>query len=346
MSGHLTFPTILPSLSIIGRGVGAGCKKATERANAVTCQSQNQAQRQKSQSVENLRPYHVIKRRRGTSDLLPKPVPSHIVCPDYATQDQRVSEKTLFKAEESIVWTEEEINLIRNCCQISRRAVQKIERLIQPGITTKQLDEEIHEEIIKNHAYPSVLKFEGFPGSSLTSVNNIINGVPDDLPLQDGDILTIDCSVFYDGFHGGSARTFSVGQNLDREGRHLVSAALECLHAGVAACGPKVPFTHIASDIMRLATRRRVGVVRALAGHGIGREFQCSPDVYHGLNSIAGTMKPGHVFTVEPCVTEGAPLVRNMEGCNHTLKTSDDWRAAQFQHTVAITEYGVDILSL
>ena len=79
---------------------------------SVTCQSQNQAQRQKSQSVENLRPYHVIKRRSGTSDLLPKQVPSHIVCPDYATQDQRVSEKTLFRPEESIVWTEEEINLV------------------------------------------------------------------------------------------------------------------------------------------------------------------------------------------------------------------------------------------
>ena len=91
---------------------------------------------------------------------------------------------------------------------------------------------------------------------------------------RDASLVLLKKGFFLPGFHGGSARTFSVGQNLDREGRHLVTAALECLHAGVAACGPKVPFTHIASDIMRLATRRRVGVVRALAGHGIGREFQ------------------------------------------------------------------------
>ena len=134
---------------------------------------------------------------------------------------------------------------------------------------------------------------------------------------------------------------------MDAEGHHLVSAALECLHAGVAACGPKVPFSHIAADILRLASRRRVGVVKALAGHGIGRHFQCPPDIYHGYNSQeSGAMRPGHVFTVQPCLTEGAPLVRKVPGCDFTLTTTDSWRSAQLQHTVAITQYGVDILSL
>ena len=132
---------------------------------------------------------------------------------------------------------------------------------------------------------------------------------------------------------------------MNSEGRHLVSAAHECLQAGIAACGPNIPFSHVGADIVQRALRRKVGIIPELAGHGIGTKFQCSPDIYHSLNGYPGVMKPGHVFTIEPCITEGSPLVKEMdEGLG--IVTTDDWRAAQFGHTIAITEKGVEILSL
>jgi methionyl aminopeptidase len=173
--------------------------------------------------------------------------------------------------------------------------------------------------------------------------NVAAHGVPDDRPLEDGDVVNIDVSVYLDGFHGDCAETFLVG-NGDSASRGLVSAARECLFQGIGACGPGEPIRKIGHAIHHFAKRRRVNPIPVLCGHGIGAYFHGPPDVYHALNSYPGLQQPGMVFTIEPCVSEGSKAVRILDD-GFTVVTLDGSRTAQFEHTVLITEVGLEILT-
>ncbi|TRY75501.1 hypothetical protein TCAL_00541 [Tigriopus californicus] len=244
--------------------------------------------------------------------------------------------------------TPEEVCGIRRSAQLARRMLGLAQDLAQPGITTEAIDTQVREAVIREGAYPSTLNFQGFPKSLSTSVNNVAcHGVPDDRALRSGDLVTVDMVVYYRGFHGDVSRTFMVGRDEawhDPTGRHLMTVARECLYAGISACGPGLPLRRIGQVIGQLAKRRGLGVIPTLCGHGIGRDFHCPPDIYHVPNNYPGLMKPGMVFTIEPCVSLGTPEFY-LAADGWSLLTSDNTRTAQFEHTIAITEKGVDILS-
>lgn len=209
-----------------------------------------------------------------------------------------------------------------------------------------QLDKELHSEIVSRGAYPSQLNFSGFPKSVSASVNDVaVHGVPCDRPLEAGDLVSVDVTTFLHGFHADCSRTFVVGGRCDAAGLHLVSAAQELLFHGVSACGPGEPLTKVGHAVHRLARRRGVQVVPKLLGHGIGRHFHAPPDVYHVLNNYPGRMLPGMAFTVEPCAVEGDHRIEVPPG-GLNVRTRDGGRAAQFEHTLLVTEQGVEILTL
>ena len=178
-----------------------------------------------------------------------------------------------------------------------------------------------------------------------TSVNEVVcHGIPDDRPLQDGDIVNIDVSVFLDGFHGDTSRTFLVG-DVDEEGRAQVAATEHVLRECIAICAPGVPFNTIGAAVSDFADANGYGTVHEFCGHGVGREFHQLPTIYHYKNSAAGTMQEGMVFTIEPMLTVGTRNFTTLSD-GWTAVTDDGKRSAQFEHTVLITEDGVRVLTV
>eukprot|EP00095_Tigriopus_kingsejongensis_P000171 snap_masked-scaffold487_size158652-processed-gene-0.15 protein:Tk00171 transcript:snap_masked-scaffold487_size158652-processed-gene-0.15-mRNA-1 annotation:"methionine aminopeptidase mitochondrial" len=280
---------------------------------------------------------HLVRPGRVTPKLEAAAIPHHVAIP----QHDEVAPGWV----KPPIYEQAERDAIGRSAQVARRMLDLAQSLAQPGVTTEAMDKAVTEAMFELGAYPSPLNFQGFPKSISTSVNNVAcHGVPDDRELVLGDLMTVDVAVFFQGFHSDVSRSFFVGEHSDLAGRHLISAAQECLYQGISACGPGVPFRRIGQVIAYVAHRRGVKIIPNLCGHGIGRQFHASPDVYHVPNNYPGVMQPGHVFTIEPCVTLGQPGFRLLED-NLTIVTADGERSAQFEHTLLVTERGVDILT-
>ena len=250
---------------------------------------------------------------------------------------------------------------IRDSCQLARSVLESLRSIVEPGVTTDQLDLHARDLIIQHNAYPSLLNFEGFTKSISTSVNNVAaHGVPDSRPLQAGDILNIDVTVFLDGFHGDVSDTFAVGE-VDRFAERLIEVTRETLRAGIDHCGPgrRLTMTRARADLVFCAGAMVRGVGHAIhrhvkkhnfvtipifMGHGLGTFLHGPPDIYHCLNNIIGKMVPGMIFTVEPVVGEGGRRIRQLED-GWTWVTADCSRTAQMEQTVLITEHGAEILT-
>ncbi|RLN60458.1 hypothetical protein BBJ29_005538 [Phytophthora kernoviae] len=173
----------------------------------------------------------------------------------------------------------------------------------------------------------------------------VVHGIPDSRPLEDGDIVNIDISVFLDGFHGDTSQTYIVGENVDEAGRHLVDVTNQALEGAIEnCCKPLNRFATIGDYVQTLADKEDLGVVREYTGHGIGKEFHCLPFILHNRNGEPGKMLPGMAFTVEPALTEGSPKIIHWDD-GWTVATADGGRSAQAEHTVLITEDGADILT-
>ena len=197
------------------------------------------------------------------------------------------------------------------------------------------------------------------------------HGLPDDRPLEVGDLVSIDVAVFKDGFHGDCSRTFLIHPKAEEDNasnlslprdwedrKHLLTCAKECLYAGISTCGPQVPFRKVGHTIYSIAKRRKVTTLTSIAGHGIGRSLHAAPNIYHGRNNYPGVMMPGMVFTIGPCLSmgEGASskvvtlaVERDsgvLVGYEAAPVSSRDCRpTAQFEHTVLITDWGVEVLT-
>jgi methionyl aminopeptidase len=185
----------------------------------------------------------------------------------------------------------------------------------------------------------------GFPKSVCTSVNNVAcHGIPDDRKLLDGDIVNIDVTVFYNGYHGDCSRTFLVG-NVDDRGRYLVNATEECLNEAIRCCGPGQFICKIGQTIARYAKKMELEVMPAFIGHGIGSYFHGPPEILHFDNDYPGLMLPGMTFTIEPILTLGCEEVEILEDL-WTAVSVDNARSAQFEHTILITDSGCDILTI
>jgi len=212
-------------------------------------------------------------------------------------------------------------------------------------VTTDQIDEYVHNATIENNAYPSPLNYYEFPKSVCTSINEIIcHGIPDRRPLENGDIVNVDISVYLNGVHSDLNETYLVGE-VDDASKHLVRCSYNCLQKAIEICKPGALYKEIGNVVAAYIEANGLSVVKTYCGHGVGKLFHCNPNVPHYKNNKAiGVMKVGHVFTIEPMINQGTWKDVTWPD-NWTSSTADGKRSAQFEHTLLITETGVEVLT-
>ncbi|XP_028041385.1 methionine aminopeptidase 1D, mitochondrial isoform X2 [Bombyx mandarina] len=266
-------------------------------------------------------------------------VPDTIERPDYLARGKQLTLPCLPEIKD-----DNQLNGMRTSCKLASTILSQVQNFIKPGVTTDDIDQLVHSLIIKAGAYPSPLHYKGFPKSICTSVNNVaVHGIPDLRPLSDGDIVNVDITVFLHGFHGDCSKTFKVG-NVDNRGLQLVEITEQCLGIGIGTCGPGVPFSEIGASIQRHARKNGLTVIPSIVGHGIGQYFHGPPDIYHIRNRYPGVMKAGMTFTIEPVVSHGTQNTVLLDD-GWTILTEDGSRTSQIEHTVLITNDGVEILT-
>ncbi len=269
-----------------------------------------------------------------------RPVPAHILRPDYA-----LSGKPQGPRSRTLIKTPEQIERMRVACRAARTVLEIAKAAVRPGITTDEIDAITHQAYIDLGGYPSTLNYHGYPKSLCTSVNEVIcHGIPDLRPLQDGDIVNLDVTIFLNGVHGDMSETVLVG-DVDQRSRDLVRVTHECLMLGIAEVRPGAPIRNIGKAIQAHAEALGYSVVRAFVGHGIGEQFHMDPQVPHYYEAnTKGECLPGMTFTIEPMINLGAwGHVTWDDGW--TAVTTDLMRSAQFEHTILVTEQGVEILT-
>jgi methionyl aminopeptidase len=267
-------------------------------------------------------------------------VPADIVRPPYADSGVPI------RRPDPRVQTPEIIERMRVAGRIAAQAMEAAARCIAPGVTTDELDRIAHEFICDHGAYPSCLGYRGFPKSICTSINEVIcHGIPDSTVLQDGDIVNIDVTAYLDDVHGDTDATYLVG-NVDEESRLLVERTREAMMRGIKAVRPGRQINVIGRVIESYAKRFGYGVVRAFFGHGINTAFHSGLIIPHYDDPHATmVMQPGMTFTIEPMITLGTHEY-DLWSDGWTAVTKDRKRTAQFEHTLAVTETGADILTL
>ncbi|KAJ0182419.1 hypothetical protein K1T71_001788 [Dendrolimus kikuchii] len=266
-------------------------------------------------------------------------VPDNIARPNYVLNKENYRIPIVPEIKDT-----EQIEGMRRSCQLASSILAQVAKFVKPGVTTDDIDEFIHNLTIEAGAYPSPLNYKGFPKSVCTSVNNVaVHGIPDLRPLEDGDTLNVDITVFYKGFHGDCSKMFTAG-NVDDRGLQLIEVTEECLHKAINLCGPDVPFCEIGAQIQRHARFNGLTVLPAFIGHGIGEYFHGPPDIYHCRNRYPGLMRPGMTFTIEPVLSHGSVDTVILED-GWTAVTEDSSRTAQIEHTVLITDNGAEILT-
>jgi len=237
------------------------------------------------------------------------------------------------------------IEKMRRSGRFAAEVLEMAGQMVKPGVTTDSIDKAVHEMIVQGGAYPSPLGYGGFPKSVCTSINECIcHGIPDSRPLQDGDIVNIDVTVFLDGHHGDTSRMFLVGDAVTHEAKNLVRATKEALEASISICAPGVPFSRIGQEIQKVANSYKMHVVKSFVGHGVGTVFHSSPVILHYPNREPGVMEVNQTFTIEPMLTLGS-IKPKIWGDNWTAVTADGSLSAQFEHTLLIVEDGVEILT-
>ncbi len=267
-------------------------------------------------------------------------VPAGIVRPDYV--DNRGKPK---RTSAPLVKSQETIALMRLASKAAAEVVVEVGQHVKPGVTTDELDIVAHEAYIARGGYPSCVGYGGYPKSICTSVNEVIcHGIPDDRPLEDGDIVNVDATIFLNGVHGDTSATFLVG-DVDEASRRLVQVTEESMYLGIKAVVPGRPISDIGRAIQDHAEKYGYSVIRAFVGHGIGEVFHMAPSVLHYYDKNARTiMQPGMTFTIEPMIALGTYDYEVWDD-DWTAVTRDFGRTAQFEHTVLVTDTGVEILT-
>ncbi|HXZ66449.1 MAG TPA: type I methionyl aminopeptidase [Streptosporangiaceae bacterium] len=266
-------------------------------------------------------------------------VPAHIVRPEYVgRRAPRIGEPEIKDAET--------IEAMRVAGRIAAGALAEVGAHVAPGVSTDELDRIGHEFLLDHGAYPSTLGYRGFPKSLCTSLNEVIcHGIPDDTVIADGDIVNIDVTAFIGGVHGDTNATFLAG-DVDEDSRLLVERTREALLRGIRAVAPGRPLNAIGRVIESYARRFGYGVVRDFTGHGIGTTFHSGLVVPHFDDpSVGAIMEPGMTFTIEPMLTLGT-IEYDIWPDGWTVVTADRKRTAQFEHTLAVTADGCEILTL
>ena len=268
-------------------------------------------------------------------------VPAHIDRPEYMYH----SGPEVVTAGD--IKSPETIEKIRVAGRIAAQALQVVGEAVRPGVTTDELDRIGHEFIISHNAYPSCLGYRGFPKSLCTSITEVIcHGIPDDRPLEDGDIVNVDITAYYDGVHGYTCAMFEVG-NVDEESHLLIERTRNAMMRGIKAVSPGREINVIGRVIESYAHRFDYGVVRDFTGHGVGEAFHSGLIVphYDAAPAHNEVMEEGMVFTIEPMLNLGGIEWEQWDD-DWTVVTKDRGRSAQFEHTIVVTEDGAEILTL
>ncbi|XP_018421800.1 PREDICTED: methionine aminopeptidase 1 isoform X4 [Nanorana parkeri] len=286
-----------------------------------------------------LRPYYPLTPMR--------PVPSYVQRPDYADHPLGMSEseQSLKGTSQIKVLSAEDIEGMRTVCKLAREVLGVAAMMVRSGVTTEEIDHAVHLACISRNCYPSPLNYYNFPKSCCTSVNEVIcHGIPDRRPLQDGDIVNVDITVYRNGYHGDLNETFYVGE-IDEGAKKLVQTTYECLMQSIDEVKPGVRYRELGNIIQKHAQANGFSVVRSYCGHGIHKLFHTAPNVPHyAKNKAVGVIKPGHVFTIEPMICEGGWQDETWPD-GWTAVTRDGKRSAQFEHTLLVTETGCEILT-
>jgi len=267
-------------------------------------------------------------------------VPPHIQKPPYADTGLVSQPDPMV-----LIHSKEMVNRMRKAGNLARKMLDYACSLAQPGVSPDEVDKLVHQAIVEAGAYPSPLNYMGFPKSLCSSVNECIcHGIPDDRPFRDGDIVSFDVSLFLNGVHGDNCGTVLIGE-VDEQGQSLVQATQEAVNAGVAVCKPGACLSDIGSAIQDVSEKYKFESVKKYCGHGIGQDFHIPPLVQHFRNQDRLPLKPGMIFTIEPMFVEGSQESAIWQD-GWTVVTVDGGRAAQFEHTILITEDGNEILTV
>ena len=245
-----------------------------------------------------------------------------------------------------ILKTKEEIETIRQAGRIVALTAAEVAKAIRPGVKTKELDEIAEAFIRAHHAKPSFKGYRGFPGSICVSVNEeLVHGIPGERRLRDGDIVTLDIGAEFDGYHADSAWTYPVG-TISEEDRRLLEVTERALYEGLKYATPNNRLSDISHAIQTTVEAAGFSIVREYVGHGIGRNLHEEPQILnYGPPNKGPRLKPGMVLAIEPMVNAGERFVKTLSD-NWTVVTVDGSRCAHFEHTVAITETGCEILTV
>ncbi len=243
--------------------------------------------------------------------------------------------------------TDAEIALMREAGRLTRDVLDLIASKIKAGMTTKELDKIAYDFITSNGGYPSFLGYNGYPASICASVDEmVVHGIPsDDIIIKDGQIVSIDVGVIFNGWQGDAARTFMIG-NVSEEKKRLVKVTEECFFKAVENLRDGTPLGDIGYNVQTHAEENGYSVVRALVGHGIGQEMHEDPTVpNYGKKGTGIRLKKGMTIAIEPMINMGVYQVDFMSD-GWGVKTRDRKPSAHYENTVVITDNGVEILTL
>jgi methionyl aminopeptidase len=234
---------------------------------------------------------------------------------------------------------------MRKAGRLAAEALDMLVPMVQPGVTTAEIDERVLAFALDHGAIPATLNYRGYRYATCTSVNHVVcHGMPNDKPLRSGDIVNIDVTLILDGWHGDTSRMFPVGE-VSRRAERLMQVTYESLMRGIAAVMPGRTTGDIGAAIQKYAEGERCSVVRDFCGHGLGRVFHDRPNILHYGEAGEGTvLEPGMLFTIEPMINLGKPHVKILAD-GWTAVTRDRELSAQFEHTVGVTETGCEIFT-
>ena len=239
----------------------------------------------------------------------------------------------------------DEIKVMRRAGTLVAETLEALREAVKPGVTTLELDE-IAEKVIRNGgATPSFKGYRGFPASICASPNHVIvHGIPSDLRLEEGDIVSLDVGAYLDGFHADSAWTFPVGE-VDAEAARLLEVTEASLGAAIDRCKPGARLGDVGEAVQQTAEAAGFSVVREYAGHGVGRALHEEPSIpNYGPGGRREVLGAGMTLAIEPMVNAGRPTTKTL-GDGWTVVTADGRLSAHFEHTVAINEAGCEVLT-
>ncbi len=250
-----------------------------------------------------------------------------------------------FRSSAIEIKTSQEIEAMRVVGKMAGETLTLVDGMLKAGITTEEINVFVHEDTIRRGAIPAPLNYKGYPKSVCTSINEVVcHGIPGPQVLKDGDIINVDVTHIYDGFHGDTSATFYIGTPSE-DAIRVTETARQCLALGIAEVKPGARIGDIGAAIKEFADKQKLSVVRDFVGHGIGRTFHCEPQVSHvGQRGRGPRMKPGMTFTIEPMINVGAYTCTILDD-DWTAITTDGSLSAQFEHTILVTETGHEVLT-